>query len=69
MLPIPLGPPKLGLTWEPDLQFLLVAGPCVIESLDLCLTIAGTVKETYKKLGAGPYVFKASFDKANRSSA
>jgi 2-dehydro-3-deoxyphosphooctonate aldolase (KDO 8-P synthase) len=43
----------------------------VIESLDLCLTIAGTVKELTKKLGGSaviPYVFKASFDKANRSS-
>ena len=48
-------------------DFLLIAGPCVIENLDLCLTIAGTVKELAAKLKL-PYVFKASFDKANRSS-
>ena len=78
MLSIPLGPPKLNLTWtpgqpgEPQTQFLLIAGPCVIESLELCLTIGGTVKEICRRLGGPsviPYVFKASFDKANRSSA
>jgi 2-dehydro-3-deoxyphosphooctonate aldolase (KDO 8-P synthase) len=57
-----------SLTWNPASQFLLVAGPCVIESLQLCLDIAGSVKETAAKLHL-PYVFKASFDKANRSSA
>lgn len=59
------------LSWNPggpQGQFLLIAGPCVIESLDLCLSIAGTVKELAAKLDI-PYVFKASFDKANRSSA
>ena len=72
MLSMPLGPVKLGLSFDARSQFLLIAGPCVIESLDLCMTIAGTVKETAKKLGGPaviPYVFKASFDKANRSSA
>ena len=72
MLPIPLGPAKMKLAFDPKTQFLLVAGPCVIESLDLCLSIAGRVKETCAKLGGNavmPYVFKASFDKANRSSA
>ena len=60
-----------AVTFNPREQFLLIAGPCVIESLDLCLHIAGTVKEACAKLGGGaviPYVFKASFDKANRSS-
>jgi 2-dehydro-3-deoxyphosphooctonate aldolase (KDO 8-P synthase) len=49
-------------------DFLVVAGPCVIESVELCLEIAGQVKALCGKLGV-PYVFKASFDKANRSSA
>ncbi len=63
--PVPL---SKHLVWEPNSQFLLIAGPCVIESLDLCLSIAGTVKELAARLHI-PYIFKASFDKANRSSA
>ena len=47
--------------------FFLIAGPCVIESEQMCLDIAGTMKETTDHLGI-PYIFKASFDKANRSS-
>src|SRR4051812_27907026 len=46
----------------------VVAGPCVIESEALCMEVAGEVKRICAKLGLG-YVFKASFDKANRSSA
>ena len=46
----------------------LIAGPCVIESRDLTEQIAGQMVELCAKLGI-PYVFKASFDKANRSSA
>lgn len=46
----------------------LIAGPCVVESAELCLTIAGHLKGVCQRLGI-PYVFKASFDKANRSSA
>src|SRR6188508_2948377 len=45
----------------------VIAGPCVIESADLCLTIARHVKAVCDRLGLA-YVFKASFDKANRSS-
>jgi 2-dehydro-3-deoxyphosphooctonate aldolase (KDO 8-P synthase) len=45
----------------------LIAGPCVIESAELCLGIARHVKSVCDKLGV-TYVFKASFDKANRSS-
>jgi 2-dehydro-3-deoxyphosphooctonate aldolase (KDO 8-P synthase) len=45
----------------------VVAGPCVIESLDQCLAIASHVKKICDKLGLA-YIFKASFDKANRSS-
>jgi 2-dehydro-3-deoxyphosphooctonate aldolase (KDO 8-P synthase) len=46
----------------------LIAGPCVIESRDLAQQIAGHMVELCGRLGL-PYVFKASFDKANRSSA
>jgi 2-dehydro-3-deoxyphosphooctonate aldolase (KDO 8-P synthase) len=45
----------------------VIAGPCVIESAELCLTVAKHVKGVCDKLGI-TYVFKASFDKANRSS-
>ena len=64
MLPIPIGP----ITYTPSKDFLLIAGPCVIESLEVSLHIATTVQAIAKKL-ALPYIFKASFDKANRSSA
>lgn len=46
----------------------LLAGPCLIESEDLCLRIAVSLTRTCNKLGIA-FVFKASFDKANRSSA
>lgn len=46
---------------------VLIAGPCVIESEDLCLEVGTRVLEITKKLGI-PYIFKASFDKANRTS-
>ena len=45
----------------------LMAGPCVLESVERCLLIGRTIKEICGRLGI-PYVFKASFDKANRSS-
>lgn len=47
--------------------FGLIAGPCVIESLDLCREVAGAVKAACAARGI-PYIFKASFDKANRTS-
>lgn len=46
---------------------LLIAGPCVIESLDMCLAIGEAVQRSAHALGI-QYVFKASFDKANRTS-
>jgi len=46
----------------------LIAGPCLAESQALCEEVAGTLKETCVSLGI-PYIFKASFDKANRTSA
>lgn len=55
--------------WEVGGQrpFFLIAGPCVIESETLCEEIAGRLVEMTRALSI-PYVFKASFDKANRSS-
>ncbi len=55
--------------WEVGGQrpFFLIAGPCVIESETLCEEIAGRLVEITRALSV-PYVFKASFDKANRSS-
>jgi 2-dehydro-3-deoxyphosphooctonate aldolase (KDO 8-P synthase) len=47
--------------------FFVIAGPCVIESLELCLRVGSHVKTVCDRLGLS-YVFKASFDKANRSS-
>ena len=48
-------------------MFSLIAGPCVIESEELVLSVAGRMKEITQELGI-PYTFKASFDKANRTS-
>lgn len=45
----------------------LIAGPCTAESQQLCLDVAGKMKEICTRLGV-PYIFKASYDKANRSS-
>jgi 2-dehydro-3-deoxyphosphooctonate aldolase (KDO 8-P synthase) len=45
----------------------LIAGPCIIESTEHCLMIAETVAKICRKLGVN-YIFKASFDKANRTS-
>jgi len=45
----------------------LIAGPCVIESEELCLQTAAALKKTCDRLGIA-YVFKASYDKANRTS-
>ena len=50
-----------------DRPFFLIAGPCVIESPTLTQEIAGRLQEITTRLGI-PYVFKASYDKANRSS-
>jgi 2-dehydro-3-deoxyphosphooctonate aldolase (KDO 8-P synthase) len=55
---------EVGLDWP----LFLIAGPCVAESKQLCLDIAGQMKEVCAGLGM-PYIFKASYDKANRSSS
>ena len=60
---IHVGPYKVG----PGQPMLLLAGPCVLEGYEHSLAIGQEVKRICEKLGM-PYVFKASFDKANRSS-
>ncbi|MFM9957308.1 MAG: 3-deoxy-8-phosphooctulonate synthase [Phycisphaerales bacterium] len=45
----------------------VIAGPCTLESYDLAVTVGTTVRDACARLGL-PYIFKASFDKANRSS-
>jgi 2-dehydro-3-deoxyphosphooctonate aldolase (KDO 8-P synthase) len=50
-----------------DQPLFLIAGPCVIEDEALVMNIAGQLKEMTARIGM-PYIFKASFDKANRSS-
>jgi 2-dehydro-3-deoxyphosphooctonate aldolase (KDO 8-P synthase) len=49
-------------------RLILIAGPCVIESEKLCLQVAAALKRTCDRLGIF-YVFKASYDKANRTSS
>jgi 2-dehydro-3-deoxyphosphooctonate aldolase (KDO 8-P synthase) len=50
-----------------DQPIFLIAGPCVIESRQLALDTAGTLKEICAELGM-PFIYKSSYDKANRSS-
>ena len=50
-----------------DQPFFLIAGPCVIESEQLQMDTAGTLKDITASLGI-PFIFKSSYDKANRSS-
>lgn len=56
-----------NLTVGPDQPLAIIAGPCQIESEDLCLRIGEAVLDRCARLGLA-YIFKASFDKANRSS-
>ena len=51
-----------------DRPFFLIAGPCVIESESLALDTAGRLKEITASLGI-PFIYKSSYDKANRSSS
>ena len=55
---------KVGL----DQPLFLIAGPCVIESMALQIEVAGRLKEITAGLGM-PFIFKSSFDKANRTSS
>ena len=58
-----IGPCRIG----GDLPLVLIAGPCVLESESIHDEIAGAMKSLCDEFGI-PYIFKASFDKANRSS-
>ncbi|MBI1397606.1 MAG: 3-deoxy-8-phosphooctulonate synthase [Betaproteobacteria bacterium] len=51
-----------------DKPLFLIAGPCVVESRELVMDVAGRLKELAQRVGV-PFIFKASYDKANRSSA
>lgn len=59
----PGGPLQIG----GGLPLTLLAGPCVLEEYERCLLLGRGIKEICSRLGL-PYIFKASFDKANRSS-
>ena len=50
-----------------DKPFFLIAGPCVVESMQLQIDVAGQLKEITAALGI-PFIFKSSYDKANRTS-
>ncbi len=60
--PVAVGPYTMDGT-----ELLIIAGPCVIESYQLCEEVAGRLKEITDRLQL-PFIFKASFDKANRTS-
>jgi len=62
-----MNPVKIGDVCIGDGAFVLIAGPCVIESEDHCRFMARKISEITNDLGIA-FVFKASFDKANRSS-
>ncbi len=62
MQPVSVGEVVIG-----EGRLCLIAGPCVIESLELCQRVAGYMTEVCQRLGI-PYIFKASFDKANRTA-
>ncbi len=61
--PVMVGPVTIGAG-----GLAVIAGPCVIESYELCLAVARAVKAACDELELG-YIFKASFDKANRTAS
>ena len=58
---VPVGSASIG-----GRSLALIAGPCVIESAEICLRVADTLADVCRRLDV-PYIFKASFDKANRT--
>ncbi|GAG81986.1 unnamed protein product [marine sediment metagenome] len=64
---VALSPTKNPVEVGADAPLFVIAGPCVIESESLCLDIAGRLVKISQRTEV-PMVFKASFDKANRSS-
>ncbi|BAM03771.1 3-deoxy-8-phosphooctulonate synthase [Phycisphaera mikurensis] len=65
MKPLELGP---AVSVTADGPLTILAGPCQAESYELCVRVGEALRDACEKLGLG-YVFKASFDKANRTSA
>ncbi|MFH1022977.1 MAG: 3-deoxy-8-phosphooctulonate synthase [Planctomycetota bacterium] len=61
---VTIGPHRI----VPGKTFFVIAGPCVVESPALCREVAGTLAAATRRLGI-PLIFKASYDKANRTSA
>jgi len=57
----------LNFNAGPDQPFFLIAGPCVIESEGMALDTAGYLRDLTTRMGI-PFIYKSSFDKANRSS-
>ena len=49
-------------------KLVLLSGPCAVEDYEICFEVANSLKQVCEKLGIA-YIFKASFDKANRTSA
>src|SRR5258708_20220309 len=56
-----------GATFGAEGSLFLIAGPDLVEPLDLCLRVGERVRDACARLGV-PYIFKGSFDKANRTS-
>lgn len=56
-----------GIRFSNELPFVLISGPCQIESRDHAMTVAAALDEATRAAGV-PFVFKASYDKANRTS-
>ena len=65
---MPDSPDKLWKVLSARRHFTLIAGPCVIENDRLCFQVAAALQKLCAKLGI-TYVFKASYDKANRTSS
>jgi len=59
---------SLWKTLHSGRRLILIAGPCVVENEKLCLQVAGVLRKTCARLGV-TYIFKASYDKANRTSS
>jgi 2-dehydro-3-deoxyphosphooctonate aldolase (KDO 8-P synthase) len=64
---VPDATAQLWKSLQSPKRLFVIAGPCAIESEKLCLDVARSLKKTCAKLGV-TYIFKASFDKANRTS-
>jgi len=65
---VPDSPDNLWKALSARRRFTLIAGPCVIESEKICFQVAASLQKLCAKLGVA-YVFKASYDKANRTSS